>query len=135
MATIKTEWHGPRRKAELMAEMKRRLSACAIIVASEAKRLVSTAGTGQARDKRGKFKRLYGANPSKPGDPPHKQTGTLRRSITWMIAGTIARVGTNLPYGRWLELGTTKMAARPWLRRALAMCRDRINSILSRPLN
>lgn len=131
---VRTEWHGPRRKAELMAAMKQRLSACAIIVASEAKRLVSTAGTGQAGSGKRK-RRVYGANPSRPGDPPNKQTGRLRGSITWELVGQVARVGTNLLYGKHLELGTTRMAARPWLRRALAMCRDRINSILSRPLN
>lgn len=136
MATIKTRWEGPRRKAELMEALRRRLSAAAIVVAAHAKRLVSEAGTGQGRSaKTGKFARVYGANPSRPGDPPHKQTGRLRASIAWELVGAVARVGTNLPYGRWLEHGTRKMAARPWLRRALSECRARVLAILSKPLN
>jgi phage gpG-like protein len=78
---------------------------------------------------------VYGANPSKPGDPPHKQRGRLLASVAWEVVDTVARVGTNLNYGRWLELGTTKMAARPWLRRALAETRDEVLRILSAPMN
>jgi len=133
--SVRTEWHGPRRKAELTAALHRRLAACAIIVASHAKRLVSTAGTGTTKGKGGKEKRVYGAKPSRPGDPPNKQTGRLRGSITWEMVGSVARVGTNLLYGRWLEHGTARMAARPWLRRALAERRARIIAILSRPLD
>ena len=81
-----------------------------------------------------KPKRIYGF-PSKPGEPPHKQTGHLRRSVAWELVGLVARVGTNLRYGRWLELGTSKMAARPWLRVALAQCRSAIREILSKPMN
>jgi phage gpG-like protein len=131
---VKSEWHGPEQKAILESEMKRRLTACAILLAGYAKRLVSTAGTGTA-GKGKKKKRVYGAKPSAPGDPPAKQTGRLRASITWELSGRTARVGTNLLYGRFLELGTRLMAARPWLRRSLAECADRIRAILSKPLN
>lgn len=116
--------------------MDRRLHACAIHVSSFAKRLVSTAGTGKQRDeKTGRYKRTYGTAPSAPGDAPHKQTGRLRASITWEFAGKIARVGTNVLYGRWLELGTKKMAARPWLRRSLNACVAFIRTRLSKPMN
>ena len=77
---------------------------------------------------------IYGANPSKPGDPPHKQTGHLLRSITREMASQfVGRVGTNLKYGRWLEQGTSKMAARPWLVRSLNEMASRINQILGSP--
>lgn len=78
-----------------------------------------------------KGSRTYGVNPSKPGEPPHKQHGHLRRSVAREVLGLVGRVGTSLKYGRWLELGTSKVAARPWLRRALAETRDQIKAILS----
>jgi phage gpG-like protein len=36
-------------------------------------------------------------------------------SIDTELTPTEARVGTNLFYGPYLEFGTSKMAARPWL--------------------
>ena len=52
---------------------------------------------------------------------PNVQTGTLRRSITIEVdkAQLIAYVGTNVHYAIYLELGTIKMYARPFLRPAL----------------
>jgi len=61
--------------------------------------------------------------PSRPGKPPHVDTGRLRASITYEIDRSlfsiIGRVGTNVEYGRYLELGTSRMSPRPWLRPAL----------------
>lgn len=65
--------------------------------------------------------------PSKPGQYPHVQTNNLRTSIgrTKAQAGTcLVGSGIGAPYGLWLEFGTTKMAPRPWLRRALASSRQ-----------
>lgn len=67
---------------------------------------------------------------STPGTPPHVRTGTLSRSIdqeTFQRSGEfVGRVGTNLIYGKYLELGTSRMAARPYLRPALDMNRNQI---------
>ena len=84
-------------------------------------------------------KRIYGAFPSKPGDPPHKQHGRLRASITYDVIDdasghVVGRVGTNLDYGRYLELGTRNMKPHPWLRRSLMECRGEIRAILQRPM-
>jgi len=78
-------------------------------------------------------KTVYGAFPSKPGEPPHKQTGHLRRSITHEVdrVNLFARIGTNVEYGRYLELGTKRMAPRPWLRRALNEMTSKVKSILT----
>jgi phage gpG-like protein len=44
---------------------------------------------------------------SKPGEPPRFQSGRLRNSISYaMIDRFTARVGTNVKYARYLELGT-----------------------------
>ena len=134
----KLDWHGPQVQAAIQAELGRRLARCAILVCNRAKELLSTDGTakGGGRDGKGRFKKSlrYNANPSAPGEPPHVQTGRLRGSVAWEVDGLEARVGTNVPYGRWLELGTTKIAARPWLRRALSECRAQVLEVLGRPL-
>lgn len=131
------DWRGPQAQEKIRAEMGRRLAACAILVATRAKRLLSVAGTikaGQGRDAKGRSKRAYGSNPSAPGEPPHKQTGRLRASVAFEVVGLVARVGTNVRYGRWLELGTRLVAARPWLRRALAECRSAIRATLGKKM-
>jgi len=57
---------------------------------------------------------------SSPGEPPAQATGRLRQSIKTSIEGKgdeiIGKVGTDLEYGRCLEFGTKKVAARPWLK-------------------
>lgn len=63
------------------------------------------------------------------GQPPRVQTGVLRRSIGINVRGLRARVGTGLAYGRYLELGTSKMPPHPWLRRALAESMGQIRAI------
>jgi hypothetical protein len=73
-----------------------------------------------------------GPEPSAPGSPPHMQTEQLRDSITHEVdAGQMAvRIGTDLAYGLMLEVGTSRMAARPWLRRALMDVASRAEQIL-----
>jgi HK97 gp10 family phage protein len=60
-----------------------------------------------------------------PGNAPHTQTGTLVNSIyvnTKQSAGRVTEVivGTDLKYGQFLEFGTVRMHARPWLVPAFA---------------
>lgn len=61
-----------------------------------------------------------GPSPSAAGNPPAVDTGNLRRSIQVKqdTANGDVEVGTNLEYARYLEYGTSKMAARPWLNRS-----------------
>ena len=93
------------------AEVKRGIRDATLAIERDAKRLI-----GQAGDQ-----------PSSPGRPPHQVTGELLASVSHEFEdeGLTGVVGTDLPHGRWLEFGTSKMAARPWLRPAL-------NGVISR---
>jgi hypothetical protein len=58
---------------------------------------------------------------SAPGQPPAAQTGHLRGSVQVDLsrlreANPRGRAGTNVMYGLFLEMGTRKMAPRPWAR-------------------
>jgi hypothetical protein len=102
--------------AEAMA--KDALSAAAVVLQTATKVELNKGGPGA---------------PSRPPNPPHKQTGTLGRSIQIDDSKNFGpkpsvRVGTKLVYARRLEYGfagtdskgrTIFQAARPYLRPAL----------------
>lgn len=47
-------------------------------------------------------------------------TGNLRNSITHTSDGKAAYIGTNVEYAPYVELGTRRMAAQPYLKPAAA---------------
>lgn len=58
----------------------------------------------------------FGASPSIPGDPPGVDTGALRASMRWEMDGRLkAFVFDGVLYGVYLEYGTTRMPARPFV--------------------
>lgn len=69
-----------------------------------------------------------------PGNPPNSDTGNLVKNILFGFNPkmTIGWVGTNLKYGKYLELGTEDMAARPWLQPAAKMSEDFIGKTFKR---
>lgn len=71
--------------------------------------------------------------PSRPGHPPRIDTANLVLSITSESRRQNnkikVRVGTNVDYGLYLELGTEKMVPRPWIRQALRKTHRNINRI------
>lgn len=140
MASYKLNWSGDQARRQVIQVFVSRLNRAALTLKNHAKILINVEGTGvrqsstKAKGNR-KAKRkgslVYGANPSKPGEPPHKQTGELLRSVSFEVDGLTARVGTNKPYGRILELGSRRLAARPWLRRALNEMLSTLRAILA----
>ena len=52
---------------------------------------------------------------SKPGDPPASDTGTGANSIKFKFGKLSAVVWTDQKYMAWLEFGTRRIEARPWL--------------------
>lgn len=73
-----------------------------------------------------------GEDPSQPGESPKKITGYLQRSIAHDMSADRqqAFVGSNLPAALYLELGTSKMQARPFLRSTLDREADAIAKII-----
>jgi HK97 gp10 family phage protein len=57
--------------------------------------------------------------PSKPGEPPNRDTGILQANIeAQLIEPLVAEVSSNAPYSAPLEFGSSKAAARPFMRPA-----------------
>ena len=130
------DWNGAEWMKQFEQAQEKNVRAAAVFFAGEVKKDLSVSGTGVAKRslKRGdktypKGRRIYGANPSKPGEPPHKQHGHLRRAIAWeVVRRLIGRVGMGLKYGRRLEL---KMD-RSFLRAGLEKHRAGIVALLTR---
>lgn len=72
---------------------------------------------------------IAGPSPSKPGDFPGLDHGTLRSSVNFNLipAEMKSKIGTHLKYGRWLEYGTSRMLARPWVLRSYELARALIH--------
>lgn len=73
---------------------------------------------------------------SNPGDPPNTDTGRAVKSIKFDFqkSGLVGRVGTNLKYLAALEFGTKRIAARPWLSRAVSITSKQIGEIFKKAL-
>jgi HK97 gp10 family phage protein len=74
--------------------------------------------------KRGNIKHVASA----PNNPPNTDTGRLVQSIgvNFEQSKMEAIVGTNLKYGRFLEVGTKKISPRPWLFPAFEAHKEKI---------
>ena len=79
-------------------------------------------------------KRLYTA--SAPGEAPAIATGELRQHVKWELeqGGKVGLVGTDLEKGLHLEYGTSKMQARPWLRKSFEKSENKVKDIFQRPM-
>jgi hypothetical protein len=72
-----------------------------------------------------KFKPRRTHRASKAGEAPASDTGRLAGSIkAQRITALSYSVGTDVPYGRYLELGTMNILERPWLRPAIEKNRE-----------
>lgn len=71
--------------------------------------------------------------PSKPGEPPNADTGRLHGAIDVMRRGELtAEVASAAPYAADLEFGTSRVAARPYLRPATAKKRGEVVELILR---
>jgi phage gpG-like protein len=130
--TVTTEWNGKELMVEAMKKMETNAERVGMMLDGAVVRSISK---GQAVKRVGN--RLVGLSPSKPGKPPHVLHGLLRNSIshrTEIKRGSInVFIGANTPYARRLEYGdphgplrgNSRIAARPYLRPAIAKNREK----------
>ncbi|GAH42260.1 unnamed protein product [marine sediment metagenome] len=114
-ADVRVVWYGDIVIPKVKRRLSRRLEKAAFTMAEHAKgkmRPQPTAGHGAKK---------RGLAPSREGEYPKRVRGWLRTNIISKLSadGMSAWVGTNVKYGRYLELGTRKMGRRPWLSLAL----------------
>ena len=125
----KMKWYGNEVKAKISASIDDKLKLAGRLVRDHARKSVSRAQptSGTKENKRG-------LDPSLPGEYPKKVRGDLREAIAMEYDKKIktVRVGTNIMEGKYLELGTRKMARRPWLSMALSEMTVQVRQILGR---
>jgi HK97 gp10 family phage protein len=114
-------WRGDQFQKIVKAGSAQRLEAAAILLQNELKTVLV------AKDN------IDGTKPSEPGEAPAKETGRLSSSISREVdkEAMTARVGSNVVYSKFLEIGTDKLAARPWLRPTYDRLAGKIKQILT----
>ena len=61
-------------------------------------------------------------------------TGRLRNSISYAVDGESAYIGTNVEYAPYLELGTKKIAAHHYLKRAATEHKDEYKNLTAQAI-
>jgi HK97 gp10 family phage protein len=90
------------------------------IVRAEASRLITTGAVSGKHHV-----------PSAPGQPPNEDTGNLRSHIEVTQPGPlVVEVSSNAQYAAALEFGTSRTAARPYMRPAAKTSRDEVVSLV-----
>lgn len=122
-------WHGEQFKKELRSLENRRVDAAARKLRDHIRQKVSRSQTTS-----GAGVKKRGLDPSQPGEYPKIVLGHLRRNIAQEHDDNLvtSRVGTNVKYGRFLEIGTSKMQRRPWLSRGLTEAAAAMRAVLKR---
>lgn len=70
--------------------------------------------------------------PSSPGEPPNQDSGVLAGNIETTRAGKLrVRVTSKAGYSSALEFGTSKMAARPFMRPARDKMRPQVEKLIA----
>jgi hypothetical protein len=108
MSTV-LKWFGDQARAYVRRRTINGLQKLAYAVETRARMLLSVQGSPTDR--------------SHPGEPPRRQTGELQAGVYSQVdeESLSAFVGTDVPHGIYMELGTKRgILPRPWLRPALA---------------
>jgi len=124
---MSVEWKPNKHNKILLLLLERNVGKAMRFAEGECKKLISRGN-------------VTGMNPSSDGDPPKVVTGVLRSSIdtevsrdSLGVSGYLGvRKGVAENYGFWLEFGTSKMAARPFLRPTLANNKRKILDMIGK---
>lgn len=107
------EWYGNQLMTKAEAATERGLTKLAGKIAQHSRDLMH-------ETKHGKKYRSLPQTTSAPYEAPAVQTARLQNSVQIDDSERMIRkIGTNLDYGLYLEVGTSKMTERPYLRPAL----------------
>ena len=68
-------------------------------------------------------------SPSPPGSPPGVRSGNLRRN--WNMSGSTVCITSGMGYAGYLEHGTRKMAARPYVEKIKQTALPNITAIFA----
>lgn len=121
------KWFGARVTKKIEDATERALEKTAIAITNTIKEIMREPKSGILRSR---GKRVISRS-SASGEPPAVQTGRLRASIAHKKPAPLTRhIGTNVVYGRHLEIGTSRMKARPFLRPSLDRNRDRLEKFM-----
>lgn len=116
-------------KREVQAKAKLGLRAATIFLSGRVKEILSVPAPRKLVKPKVGAAYYRASEPAKPGAPPRKLSGELRRSIAWEMRqnDTIGRVGTNKVYAKRLE----EMGHR-YLTLAVQMYQGEIKTIMGR---
>jgi HK97 gp10 family phage protein len=120
--TVRIVWNGSERLKEIDGSIEKSMLVVAKMVETAAKKKVSEKGKGRVYRKYNP-KRTHQA--SGEGDPPATDTGYLKSNIVGTAKGKTAIIESRAKYSFWLEFGTSRMAARPFLWPAYKETRDK----------
>jgi HK97 gp10 family phage protein len=134
---VNIQWNGDELKKKLLEGGKEGIARATITLHTACQKAVSKPNTGvskrRTRDtKRGKKGSQYTVypHPSAPGEPPRLRKGFGRANIQakFVNDGLTGRVGIfgNAAYMVYLEFGTRRVAARPWLLATLEANKDEL---------
>lgn len=85
------------------------------VIKGEAIKSIQTVSDGRQVTRYTKSGNSYDHIAAGAGSAPNTDTGELVKRIAVEVANDGVYVGSSLKYAKWLELGTSKMQARPWL--------------------
>ena len=120
-------WRGDAFLSDVQRKMRQRYKKVGMFIVADIKKTFPGRGSSGLASAGARFIR------SEPGEIPSIQTGTLKRTITMEMDPLLPKVfvGTNSPYGLPLEIGTSKMEPRPFLRPSLLRNKRAIIRIIS----
>lgn len=124
-------WHGDKVLRQMEAIIEAKMDIAAEYVRKDIQDSMRGAKSGRIYKLKKKFHQA-----SAPGEAPatiHGQSG-LQGIMADKIGRFARRVGTNLKYGLYLELGTSLMKARPWARPALDRQRSKIQALFRKKI-
>lgn len=114
---VRLKWYGPQCRQAVHARLAKNLDEAAEYTEESLAALISVQGPPR----------------STPGNPPHMDTTELWQSIDHVTDtnALVATVGTDKEYAVYLEMGTSKMAPRPWFLRTLLFIQGALARILA----